>query len=76
MRNSQVRSSVRTSWKKLINYLESRDEKDATAVETMYRDFVKKIDTAAGKGIYHKNNVARKKSRMAKRIKTTFSAQS
>jgi len=37
---------------------------DKATAEAAYTRFVKLIDTAAGKGIYHKNTAARKKSRL------------
>jgi small subunit ribosomal protein S20 len=42
--------------------------KDKAVAETAYADFVKLIDTASGKGLYHRNTAARKKSRMHKRL--------
>lgn len=39
---------------------------DKEAAEVKYKEMSKLMDTAAGKGIYHKNTVARKKSRMHK----------
>jgi small subunit ribosomal protein S20 len=39
------------------------------------RETIKKLDTAAGKGIFHKNTVARKKSRMQKLFNTLKTAQ-
>ena len=35
---------------------------------TAYAEFVKLIDTAAGKGLYHSNTAARKKSRLHKKL--------
>jgi len=70
-KNSQVKSAVRTSAKKLSKALEpGKDVKavEVTEVETLFLSFVKTIDSAAGKRIYHKNTAARKKSRLMKRI--------
>lgn len=41
---------------------------DKAAAEKNFVIITKKMDTAAGKGIYHKNTVARKKSRLAKQL--------
>ena len=38
--------------------------------EAKFMEMTKLMDTAAGKGIYHKNTVARKKSRMHKLLNT------
>lgn len=63
MRNKTIKSSVRTS----IKAFESAVKKhDRDAAEVNYKKFVKLIDTAAGKGVYHKNTAARKKSRLNK----------
>ena len=39
---------------------------DKEAAEGKFVEMTRLMDTAAGKGIYHKNTVARKKSRMNK----------
>ncbi len=60
-RNRSIRSSVRTSIKAFESAVEAKDK---ALAEERYRHFVKLIDTALGKGLYHKNMVARKKSRL------------
>ena len=42
--------------------------RDKEGAEKTFVLISKKMDTAAGKGIYHKNTVARKKSRLAKKL--------
>jgi len=42
--------------------------KEKTAAETQFAEVVKLIDSAAGKGLYHRNAAARKKSRLHKRL--------
>jgi small subunit ribosomal protein S20 len=61
LRNKAVKSAVRTSAKKFVVLAR---QKDAVAAEAALRDMIKKIDTAAGKGIVKKNTASRKKSRM------------
>jgi small subunit ribosomal protein S20 len=39
---------------------------DKDAAEAKFAEMSKLMDTASGKGIFHKNTVARKKSRMSK----------
>ena len=45
-------------------------KKDKAEAEASLKDMIKKIDTAAGKGIIKKNSAARKKSRMQKLFNT------
>ena len=65
IRNRSIRSRVRTSIKAFESAVEG---KDRTSAEHRFADFVKLIDTAAGKGLYHRNTAARKKSRLHKRL--------
>ncbi len=58
-------SEVRTSVKSFITAVSSNNKEEA---EKAFRLVVKKIDTAAGKGVFHRNTVARKKSRLAKML--------
>ena len=62
-RNKAVRSELRTRTKAAVAAAESGED---TAEEL--RAAVKRIDKAAQKGVIHKNNAARKKSRLVKRI--------
>ena len=64
-RNRSIRSRVRTSIKAFESAV---DGKDKALAERTYAEFVKLIDTAAGKNLYHRNTAARKKSRMYKRL--------
>ncbi len=61
--NRTIRSTVRTSIKAFEVAVEAKDK---AAAEAKYAQFVKLVDTAAGKGLYHKNMAARKKSRLHK----------
>ena len=63
--NKSVRSRVRTSTKNVLTAVQSQDR---VAAEAALREFSKLIDTAAGKGVYHPNTAARKKSRLAQRV--------
>ncbi len=67
IKNSQVRSSIRTSSKKVTKAIED-ESSDPNAINKNYKDFVKKIDVASGKGIIHWKTAARKKSRLAKKV--------
>ncbi|MDR1636681.1 MAG: 30S ribosomal protein S20 [Treponema sp.] len=61
IRNKAVKSAVRTSAKKFL-VLARKKEVDEAGLAL--KDMIKKIDTAAQKGIIKKNTAARKKSRM------------
>ena len=61
MRNKSAKSAVRTSVKKFVALAQ---KKDMPGSEAALKDMIKKIDTAARKGIIKKNTAARKKSRM------------
>ena len=60
LRNKSAKSAVRTSVKTFINLVQKKDPEAEKALKEM----IKKIDTAAGKGIIAKNAASRKKSRM------------
>ena len=68
VRNSQVKSSIRTAAKKVNKITESKDTQDVVVIQETYRLFVKTIDTAASKGIVKKRTADRKKSRLAKKV--------
>jgi small subunit ribosomal protein S20 len=61
LRNKAVKSSVRTSVKKFVLLAQKKEVGEA---ETALKDMIKRIDTAARKGVIKKNAAARKKSRM------------
>ncbi len=59
--NRAIKSRVRTSVKIFESAVANHDKAQA---ESCFKEFVKLADTAAGKGVYHKNTIARKKSRL------------
>ena len=63
--NRSIKSTVRTSIKSFEAAVKHHDKAEA---EASFARFVKLIDTAAGKGLYHKNTAARKKSRLHKAL--------
>ncbi|MCH2375763.1 MAG: 30S ribosomal protein S20 [Planctomycetes bacterium] len=70
IRQSEQRRSVNRSRKSEIRTLTRRlfglvEQKDAAAASVLLRDITSKLDKAARKNLYHKNNVARKKSHLA-----------
>ena len=64
-RNKAIKSGVKTSVKKVYAAIESGDKKAASAELT---SAIKTIEMAGTKGVYHKNNVARKVSRITKAV--------
>ncbi|WP_208028149.1 30S ribosomal protein S20 [Rhabdothermincola sediminis] len=65
MRNKAVRSELKTRTKTaLAAASEGRDD-----VEELARLAIKKLDKAASKGVIHKNQAARRKSRLMKKIR-------
>lgn len=63
LRNKAVKSSLRTSIKKAEAALVSGAGDHSAVVSEVYSD----IDTAARKGVIHKNTANRKKAAMAKK---------
>ena len=64
-RNKAIRSSAKTAIKKVYTAVENGD-KNAAAEEL--KAATKTLEMAATKGVYHKNNVANKTSKMAKAV--------
>lgn len=61
VRNRPYRTAARTSVKKAELAIRSGDQTVAT---TAVSDAISMLDRVAGKGIIHKNNAARRKSRL------------
>ena len=66
-RNKSIRSAVKTSMKKVDAAVAAGDKDAAAAALT---NAISTIDKAAAKGVYHKNNAARKVSRLSKAVNT------
>ena len=66
-RNKSIRSAVKTSIKKVEAAVVAKDKEAAAAA---LKVAISTIDKAATKGVYHKNNAARKVSRLAKAVNT------
>lgn len=64
-RNKAIKSGVKTAIKKVYTAIEA---KDAEAAKEALKNATVAIDKAATKGIYHKNNAARKVSRLTKAV--------
>ncbi len=59
LQNKMIKTALKTSMKKYEAAVAAGDKEAATKA---YAVAVKKLDTAAAKGLVHKNNAARKKS--------------
>ena len=66
-RNKSIKTAVNTSIKKVEAALVAKDKE--AAVEAL-ANAISTIDKAATKGVYHKNNAARKVSRLSKAVNT------
>ncbi len=64
LHNRSIKSLVRTQITKARNAIATGDENSEEAV----RRAVSELDRAAKKGVIHRNNAARRKSRLMKRL--------
>ena len=65
LRNKMIRSKTKTAVKKVVAACESNDKVLATSELKLA---IAEIDKACTKGIYHKKNVARQKSKLTKKV--------
>lgn len=64
-RNSQTKKTVRTFEKKLRTAIDAKDKETA---QKALVEYCSKLDKAAAKGIIHRNNAARKTSRLSSQV--------
>ena len=64
-RNKAIRSAVKTSIKKVEAACVAKDK---AAAEAALKSATSIIESACSKGVYHKNNAARKVSRLTKLV--------
>ncbi|MEY4131900.1 MAG: hypothetical protein RLZZ31_2024 [Actinomycetota bacterium] len=62
LRNKAVRSEVKTRTKRALEAAGTEDSAEAARLA------IQRLDKAAAKGVMHKNQAARRKSRLMKRI--------
>jgi small subunit ribosomal protein S20 len=67
LRNKMIKTRIKT-WAGKVK--EAIAEKNSEAAVTNFNEFKSLIDRAVSKGVYHKNNAARKKSRMYRLVKS------
>ncbi len=65
--NTALRSMLRTYIKKVVTAVEKKDQ---AAAQAAYKEAVSVIDRVANKGLIHKNNAARHKSRLNTRVRS------
>jgi len=65
LRNKMIKSQVKTATKKVLTAV---NEGNKTLAETTLRNAISKINKASTKGIFHKNNAARKVSQLTKMV--------
>ncbi len=71
LRNKAVRSELKTRTKRAVTAAEQGAD---DAVE-LTRRAIKRLDKAATKGVIHKNQAARRKSRLVKQLATAQAAE-
>ncbi len=64
-RNIAAKTGVKKATRKVLDAIKAGN---ADEVKTLFVEAQKAIDRAAANNVYHKNNAARKKSRLAKKI--------
>ncbi len=65
LENRMVKSAIKTELKKFDAAV---SEGNKASAQELYNVCVKKLDQAAAKGVYHKNTISRKKSKLAKAV--------
>jgi small subunit ribosomal protein S20 len=70
LRNAHVKSTMKTNIKKMLVALQGKDE---VVLQQAFKEAVTCIDKAASKGVIHKNNAARRVSRLSKKIDQSLS---
>lgn len=66
LRNKKVKSAIATNIKKFKALVASKSEDS----KSLYASLISQLDNALAKGVYHKNNIARKKSALTKLLNT------
>ena len=64
--NRPISSKAKTLLKNAIELIE--ENKDPEEIKKGYKEAISALDKATQKGVLHKNNVARKKSRLSKKL--------
>ena len=70
LRNAHVKSTMKTNIKKVLLGLQGKDK---DGLQQTFKEAVTCIDKAASKGVIHRNNAARRISRLAKKVDRSLS---
>jgi small subunit ribosomal protein S20 len=70
LRNAHVKSTMKTNIKKVLVALQGKDKDE---LQQAFKEAVTCIDKAASKGVVHKNNAARRVSRLSKKVGQSLS---
>ncbi|HVN98063.1 MAG TPA: 30S ribosomal protein S20 [Syntrophorhabdaceae bacterium] len=73
IRNAHVKSTMKTDIKKALSAVEASDKNNAPA---LLKNAVASINRAASQKVIHKNNAARKVSRLSKKADKALAAKS
>jgi small subunit ribosomal protein S20 len=73
VRNKSVRSSLKTTTKKVST---AASQGDGEAAEALLREATRALDKAASKGVLHKRAAARRKSRLARGVAAALGTES
>jgi len=65
MRNRMWKSRIKTAKNKLERAFEQKKVDD---IDTLYKEYNSVVDSAASKGVIHRNTASRKKARMAQKL--------
>lgn len=69
LRNSHVKSTMKTNIKKVLVALKDKDKEN---LESTFKAAIAYIDRAASKKVIHRNSAARRVSRLAKKVNTVL----
>ncbi|HBA55096.1 MAG TPA: 30S ribosomal protein S20 [Syntrophorhabdus aromaticivorans] len=67
LRNSHVKSTMKTHIKKVMVALENKDKE---SLDELFRKTVSSINRAGSKGVIHKNTASRRVSRLSKKVRS------
>lgn len=72
LRNAHVKTTMKTQIKKTLSAIETKDKEN---LGVLFGKAVSQINKAASKGVIHKNNAARKVSRLTKKVNSAIQAK-
>ena len=73
-RNRSVRAAVKTYVSRARQAIAAGPQTDAATIPAAVLRAIRELDRAARKGVIHRNNAARRKSRLMKRLRASASA--